>query len=249
MDYPNFFESLAEAQIRLSGTVVLYDGEPMQVFSLNQKGAKAPILAFCQPVGEKFKNIKLPNNFFTCSQGGSAQADILEKLIDSDPSCGLVRLELTDPKFNKFRPYELGMYWSGEDIIYVERQPNRKTEQGLTPTMLKCQRLNFSNENVGSSPSSVNMTGPEMYRCIRGQHPTPLTCLEKLTDDKYANNAAAFHRHFAFVRGPVDTLFLAYKNDVVGLLPNNDFSQVKISKEFRYTTEAVDELGLFATIK
>jgi hypothetical protein len=43
-------------------------------------------------------------------------------------------------------------------------------------------------------------------------------------------------------------IFLAYKTDIVGILPDNTLSSLKIGKAFKHVREAVEELKLFNTI-
>jgi hypothetical protein len=48
------------------------------------------------------------------------------------PAAGILRKQMNSPLFNKFRPYPLGMCnTKGQRAYYLERQPNRKTEQGF----------------------------------------------------------------------------------------------------------------------
>lgn len=250
MEYKNFFESQKEAAIRLNDTVVLYDGEPVRVVATSDHVGDGVIRAYVQPIGDSVRERSTrpepdPHQFHPVQS--ALLGKYLDEFIAKHPNSKVVRKRLDSPKFNKFRPYELGMYWDKDRLYYVERQPNRLTQQGLIPSMLVTKTVNI-NSGVPIPVSNLDMYGPEMRRCIMGEHPSPQLCLERLRDQKYANEAAAFHRHFALVRGPVNTLFFAYKGYIIGHLPNEDFSTVKLSRDFSYTKEVVSELGLFNNI-
>lgn len=251
MEYPNFFESQKESSIRLHGTVVLYDNEPVEVVHTTDHLGDKVIYAFIRPIGltasERAARPEPAGLFNLPHVAVKDQGQYLDAFIKDNPSSQLKRVPLSDYGFNKFRPFELGMYWESVSVLYVERQPNRKTEQGLTTTMLVSYKLDLTDERRVLQP--VDIFGPEMYRCIKGLHPSPTRCIEGLTGGKYVNQAAAFHRHFAFLLGPADTLFLVYKNTVIGVLPHGDFSQVRLSRDFAYTKEVVDELHLFGDIR
>lgn len=252
MEYKNFFENQKEAYSRLNATVVMYDGEPVEIITITDHVGDGILRAYIRPIGYTLdEGISLPkpmgiNNF---PPGHPSAGTYMDSFIEDNPSCGIKRKRMDSPKFNKFRPYELGMYWDPPYIYYVERQPNRKMEQGLIQSMLVVKQLSPARDGGENISGSVDMYGPEMKRCILGEHPSPQRCLEGLLDNKYANTAAAFHRHFALVKGPIDTMFLGYKSSVIGQLPNGDFSQVRLGSDYTYCKEVVDELGLFTTIK
>jgi hypothetical protein len=148
-------------------------------------------------------------------------------------------------------PFELGMYWKNDEVLYIERQPNRNVYQGLIPNMLVPKKIVLDMDTEEGSQThfhNIEIMGPEMLRCIKAEHPSPTRCVEALTSGNYANKVAAFDRHFALVRGPADSLFLVYKASVIGVLPNGDFSKVRIGKNFRYCKEAVEDLHLFASV-
>jgi hypothetical protein len=252
VDYPNFFESQKEAVIRLQGTVVLHDGDPVEIVALADHLKDGNIYAYVRPIGltqDEIEARQHPSGINQFNPNSSSHIGLfMDEWMKKNPSGQISRIPLSSLGFNKFRPYELGMYWDPPFVYYIERQPNRKTEQGLVPSMLVSRKLSL-NEEDNRVAHPIDLYGPEMYRCIKGEHPSPNRCLEGLTGSKYANNAAAFHRHFAFIRGPIDTLFLAYKTSCVGVLPHGDLSQIRLSRDFIYTKEVVDELHLFNDIR
>lgn len=247
MEYKNFFENKKEAQLRLQGTVVLYDGEPVEIMALADHVPDGIVRVYIRPIGltdDEYARRPSPDIGMFPMEGNSL-GEYLDTYIETNKSSGIVRKHINSPLFNKFRPFELGMYWADSTIVYVERQPSRRVEQGLTSASLLPKKLALVDEG-GST--KIKFFGPEMRRCIVGEHPSPYRCIEALHDPKLANKAAAFHRHFALLKGPIDTLFLGYKSNVIGLLPNGDFSKVNLGKNYRYCKEVVEELHLFNTI-
>jgi hypothetical protein len=251
MEYPNFFEHQKEAELRLTGTIVLYDGEPVQIISITDHVGDGILRAYIRDIGytdQELLSMPRPDGISNFPPGHSGVGTYLDTFIKDNPSCGIVRKHLSSPLFNKFRPFELGMYWNDSEVYYIERQPNRSTLQGLCGSMLVTKKPSLSNSDEFSSRGNISLYGPEMRRCVKGEHPTPSRCLEALFNPRYSNEAAAFHRHFALVKGPVGTLFLAYKFNVIGVLPNGDFSRLKLGKEFGYCKEVVEDLHLFSNV-
>ena len=253
MEYKNFFESQKEASIRLNNTVVLYDGNtPVEILAVTDHVGDGVIRAYVREIGLDMKErlaIPDPTGIHTIHHTNQNQLGLyLDNFIKDNPSSRILRKRLDSPKFNKFRPFELGMYWNPPHVYYLQRQPNRLTQQGLINSMILVKELTLQDKAGVVNNNNVDLHGPEMKRCILGDHPDPYRCLSGLTNNKYVNEAAAFHRHFAFLKGPVDTIFLVYKSDVIGALPNGNFSQIRISRDFSYTREAVDELSLFNNI-
>jgi hypothetical protein len=136
------------------------------------------------------------------------------------------------------------------ETLYLERQPNRLTQQGLIKSMIYISPVNAA---MSRPPSPVNygfdIWSEDFHDCIMGIYPSIDTCLSKLRDTNFCNEAAAFDRYFAIVKGPIGMLFLSYKGDIVGLLDNNNLSSVTIDSDFKYTREAVSDLKVFNTIK
>jgi hypothetical protein len=92
-------------------------------------------------------------------QGSAMLGAYLDQWIKDNPSGGLRRKQMNSPKFNKFRPFELGMYWAGTKVYYVERQPTRRTEQGLTPNMLVTTRVS-AGKSEGDIGPNIDVFGP-----------------------------------------------------------------------------------------
>jgi hypothetical protein len=151
----------------------------------------------------------------------------MDKFMKDYPQFNTVRKDLSSPHFRAFRPFPLGMMnlvtknKAGSPIdcetLYLERQPNRQTQQGLIRSMIYVSPINAA---ISRAPTQVavnfDIWSEDFYDCIMGNYPSIETCLSRLRDPKIANEAAAFHRHFALVKGPIGMILLAYKGDVVG---------------------------------
>jgi len=269
-EHPNFFENLEEARLRLKGNVVLYDGRPYYVYWLSNHNSDGIIRVYMYPIshaglpslGGKLPNIEglmyESNPHLTTETVGKAVDEWME---DNDKKNILVRKMMNSPKFNKFRPWPLGMCNVSDRVYYVERSPQRRTDQGLIQAALTQKELCLlpRHESVPSSASGsiigsvrgrpeVNLFSKEFEAMVLGDYPSAVTCLTELRNKTTLNNSVAFSRNFAFLRGPVETIFLAYKQDIVGILPMNNFEVVRLSNEFTHVREAVEETGLFGNV-
>lgn len=258
--YNNFFESVNEAYMRLRGTFILYGGEPYNVLCITNHKEDGIWRIYLDPIGEGEDKLAYnTNNPPPCDSYnndhlnlGKMMDDWLDKMnLEGMPGTKVIRKMMNSPKFNKFRPYPLGMCNFNGSVYYLERQPTRKSEQGLTHGMITSQSVNLG-PDVGKKSLNrsgmVDLYGPSFLACIKGTHPTAQECLDNLHDPDILNDAAAFHRQFAFVRGPLGTIFLAYKADIIGVLPNKDLSVLRLGRDFRHTREVVEILGTFGSV-
>ena len=258
--YHNFFETVNEAYMRLRGTFVLYDGEPYNVLCITNHKEDGIWRIYLDPIGEGEDKLAYnTNNPPPCGNYdsghpnlGKMMDDWLDKRnLEGMPGTKVIRKMMNSPKFNKFRPYPLGMCNFNGSVYYLERQPTRKSEQGLTHGMITSQSVNLAPDNgkrALNRSGMVGLYGPSFLACIKGTHPTAQECLDNLQDPDILNDAAAFHRQFAFVRGPLGMIFLAYKADIIGVLPNKDLSVLRLGRDFRHTREVVEILGTFGSV-
>lgn len=263
MKHKNFFETVKEANLRLRNSIIWYDGP-------SEKGPYH-VLIICCDTGDEFKIYmkKIGQKYYNvpgvmppsehCSEPEGFQKH-MDKFMKDYPSFNMVRKDLSSPHFNNFRPFPLGMMntvakdKNGKvvdcETVYLERQPNRVTQQGLIRTMIYVTPVNAA---MTRSPKPINynfdLWSEDFHDCIMADHPSIDECMSKLTNHSFANEAAAFHRYFAIVRGPIGMLFLSYKGDIVGLLDNNNLSSVTMDRDYRYVKETVDDLHVFKNIK
>lgn len=250
-EYPNFYENLKEANMRLRGTVVLYDGIPHYIYIITGHKPDGIFRVYMEPIGDNMTIHKLnrpPADAYSYDHPSCGPT--LDEWLKGNPNSKVIRKHMNSPKFNRFRPFPLGMCNYKGSVYYIERSPTRKAEQGLTPNMMLETRLMLIG---GDSPMNVSRGGigsicEPVRATIVGEYPSIGECIANLNDPDISNDGVAFDRNFALLRGPVRTLFLCYKENVVGFLPNNDTSTVRLSASFAHLKEAVDDLGAFNDI-
>lgn len=255
VSYTNFYETIQEARMRLEETIVLYDGIPYHLLALGDHKSDGIFRAYLDPVVDDgvpyHRKINVPFNW--CDEPEMSKGEKMDEWLESSngKKSPVIRKMLNSPKFNKFRPFPLGMLNTCKGrAIYVERAPTRHTQQGLTGSSLSGITFDLLVE-PGTMPKklvSVSSCSAGLYSTIMGLYPDVDDTMSKMTDDNIANSSTAFNREFAIVRGPMDLLFLSYKGEIVGFLPYRNTNEVKISYKFSYVKEAVDELSCFNKI-
>lgn len=248
-ELPNVYENVKEAMLRLRRTVIVYDGVPYVVLCITNHKPDGIFRIYLQ---ETALDPNKPHQRPEPEQYPAEHSGIggyMDTWMLEHPDSGVIRKQMNSPLFNRFRPYPLGMCNSkGGGCQYIERQPNRKTEQGLLSSMLQETVLSTAPQSQPRRQTTVDVYGRAFKDCVMGNYPSPQECLSNLLDPEVVNDAAAFHREFALVRGPLNMLFLAYKYDIVGVLPKNSFEAVRLGHDFHHTKEVVEQLGLFQCI-
>lgn len=235
--------------MRLRGTVVLYDGEPYYVLAITDHKPDGIFRIYLEPTGWDPNIRRVRPDVENYSQDDPSLGKYCDDWLTANPKSGVLRKHMSSPLFNKFRPFPLGMCNSGRRASYVERMPNRKTEQGLIRTMVQETPLTTSQSpDTGIKSGYTDVFGIPFRACILGDHPSAQEVIAALKDPSVENESVAFHREFALVRGPIDMIFLAYKQDIVGVLPNGDLGSVRLGRKFQHVKEAAAELGVFASI-
>lgn len=248
-EHVNFYENLKEAVMRLRHTIVLYDGEPVYVRAITDHKKDGIFRMYLDPLHLVQKSGRSIPDVSHIPSDHESLGPLLDQFMDENPNSGLLRKQMNSPKFNKFRPFPLGMCnIHGQGTSYVERQPVRpRTEQGLVRAAL--YEIPVTASKMREQRFTLDMFTEAFKDCILGRYPTAKDCITNLQDPDVTNEAAAFDRNFAFVRGPINMIFLAYKDNVVGVLPKGDLSVVKLGRDFTFVKEAVEELNLFSDIQ
>lgn len=252
MEYPNFYENLDEALRRLHSTFVVYDGEPYYIQAITNHRDDGIFRVYMTPIVNG-NYIPIMDNY---NRADAALGLALDKWMDeggpANEGVTLVRKRINSPKFNKFRPFKMGMCNFGGRVYYLERIPNRKMEQGMISSMVVETAVTANPRNAPNSgyggPRNVDLWSQWFRNCVKGEYPDIDLCLESLLDRDVTNEAAAFSREFALVRGPLGTLFLAYKQDIIGTLPAADLGNVVLGRDWGWTKEAVEDLGVFGNV-
>jgi hypothetical protein len=254
VEHPNFYENLAEANMRLRKTIVLYEDEPVYIWAITNHKKDGIFRIYCQSL-DTFANpnVKRPE-VEAYPQETPELGTFLDKFIESNPKTGIMRKQMNSPHFHKFRPFPLGMCNTGElgngRCYYLERQPQRRTEQGLTRNHIDEHEVSLS-KRVGMSKSpyaNVELYSKAFYATVKGQYPTAQEVLEAFKDPDIDNEAVAFNRYFALLRGPVSSTFLGYKDRVVGYMPEGSTKELRLSKKHVQTKEVIEDLNIFENI-
>jgi hypothetical protein len=248
-NHKNFYETLKEARMRLQHTVVMYDGEPCYVLAIDDHKDDGIFRIYLDKLGQKgglahARGLNVPYDY-----GGAAMDEWLEK----HPDEGIIRKMANSPLFNKYRPFPVGMVncdLSGR-VFYTRRSPTRHTQQGLTQGMLKVRAIDLLMKGGKNSVphSAPSITSNAAYLCYTNQYPSLNEVISRLSDPSTQNNSAAFHREFAVLRGPLDMMFLAYKEDIVGFMPNGDTSKLALARGYGHCREVINELSAFSSIE
>lgn len=251
MIHPNFYENLEEMHRRLGSTVVTYDGDPFQVVSITNHKSDGIFRIYLWPVQVAFKDAN-GVSFLQIAQTYPNQdprlGPALDKWMEENKDSPARRKMANSPAFNKFRPFSLGMMNSNGRASFLERSPERRTQQGLIRQMVEETFLTTDNSPRRNTFQGT-LGGPEFYDCVKGNHPSAEECMENMLDPSVENTAVACHRNFAIIRGPMDTFFLGYKTDVVGFIPPTKRPTVELGKKFAHLKEAVEESKQFHDIK
>lgn len=260
--YPNFYETLKETEMRLNNTIVMYDGAPYYVLCVSDHKNDGVYRVYLDPLGnpngmeinELPFGESVPYDWYDEPGIGNSKGEKMDAYLDKyDGKTRIVRKMANSPLFNKFRPFPLGMENTGGDVYYIERQPVRHTQQGLTQQMIRTTCLipssSMKSSGGGLLGSNISIFHQDFYAMLMGDYPTAQEIVEQLRDPNILNNAVAFHREFAIVRGPLDMMYLAYRTDIIGVMPKGSLDKVCLGRNFVYTKEVVRDLGIFNSIE
>jgi len=242
----NYYETLAEAVMRLDKTVVLYDGEPYFVLCITDHKGDGIFRMYLDPLNVMYSQQEaVPYEWH--DEPGSLRGDKMDKFLEKFPDCGIIRKMMNSPLFNRFQPFPLGMFNTPHGVHYLERTPARSTYQGLKERMVASTELRLDKVKEAGM-GRVSLVSPEFRSTILGLYPSFDECLTNLNDPDVTNTAVAFDREFVLHRGPMGIMFIGYKRDVVGFLPNSDRSLVTLGREFGHLREVVLALNIFDNV-
>ena len=247
-EHVNFYENLQEARMRLEGTVVLYEDEPYILLTITDHMSDGIFRVYLDPLKKPVSHVKqVPYGWY--DEPGMSRGQAMDKFLADNPGCGILRKHMNSPAFNRFRPFPIGMVNShlANDMIYIERGPTRQTFQGLTEAMLKGNIISIGPRRVAPD-YRVRFRDGGLYAAIKNDYPDLMTAIAITTEPSISNTACAFHREFGVVSGPVGSLFLVHKTDVVGFIPNNDNTLLYLDKQFEYLKEKINELQAFMNV-
>jgi hypothetical protein len=250
VDHKNFYETIQEANMRLRRTIVLYGDDPYYVHAVTNHTKDGIFRVYISEI-TRVKKIGIPA-LAAYPQEHPALGVELDKYVKSKENKGLERKRINSPHFNRFRPFPLGMCNTGEAgagrCFYIARCPQKRTEQGLTGAHVEETEVTLGDKSGRPDRHNVALYSDAFYATIKGIYPTPKEILAAFGDPDIDNEAVGFHRDFALVRGPIDSLYLGYKDRIIGVMPKGDLSEVRLSKRNLQTREIVEALDVFGTV-
>lgn len=265
VNHLNFYETIKEARMRLQDTIVVYDGEPCYVYYIADDRPdgvfRMYLCPFNHPHGLLHRQIALPSHYDYAheededgyqSSTSSAYTKALDDYVAQYPD-RFLRKKMNSPKFNKFRPFPLGMVNYDGGAYYVTRTPTRHTQQGLTESGVTSQYISLKVSQFKSGPRSssprVHIYSSGFRDCIVGEYPSYTDSIANLLDPEVLNESVAFSREFAAALGPCGLVFIWYKQDCVGYVKaNSPHEALFLDNKFSYVKEAAEELGVFASV-
>lgn len=249
MQYENFYETVKESTIRLRNTVVTYDGEPYNVICIAKDPEDGLFRIYLEEIGKKAGHAIF-------DKYSSVPVDVADEVrkehMDAwmrahpDPDDLIIRKKMNSPAFNKFRPFDLGMANINGSAYFIERAPQRHTQQGLTNSMLSMSPVG-SNNISKVRPSVVS---DYMKDCIKGVYPSFNESLAAVLDPDIQNTSVAFSREFAIVLGAAETPFLSYQTNICGLIAKGLGNDVvtTLGRKYHHLKEKIEGLGIFSTV-
>lgn len=252
MKYPNFYESIQEAKRRLHNTVVCYDGFPYFVLAITDGWADDIFRIYVEPLCDRDQSLINVKPFGNMGKSHGDYPDCkhdVEHYMQNNPDKPVFRKQMNSPKFRKYRPYPLGFVNYEGNAVFAERTPTRRSEQGMTSHSIVPYNVEMQLDmRMKNSHVVIPLQCEQLSACIRGVYPDIQDCIEGMNNPAFGNPAVAFDRNFAVVRGPIGMLFLAYKTDVVGVLPNHDTSLLRLGTHFKHCREVIETLSVFGRI-
>lgn len=250
VDYPNFYQQFKEAEMRIANTIVMYDNEPHYVYCLANHKPDGIFRVYMEKLNSEGKYECHYNNI-PYALGPTHRGPEMDKYLDNTKNTKIVRKMMNSPSFNKFRPFPLGMVNRDGRTFYLQRSPTRHTQQGLLAQAIASEPVSLEaptkfTRSIGSG--GYNWDNPSLYDVIMGIYPTFSESLIQMRSKECTNQSVAFSRDFALLRGPIDLLFLAYKSQIIGLIPEDTLPTVTLSSSHKHLKELVGELKAFKKI-
>lgn len=223
-DFPDYYENIDEAQFRLQGTVVTYDGKPCYIQNI-QRHRDGILRCYI---------VMLPNRI------DRRYDDEFVEVVDDDDEINpdipqAIRKKITSPKFNRFRPFPMGFVNFFRDYPkakYLTRIPGRRSKQGLYSETFKVDHIDTRMADRGGFNTYVSQ--PEFRDCVVGEYPT----FEEAMDTLRADTAIAVNREFAIERDNLGLNYLYHRLDKVGIARGRE---VLLADKFSFLREGIIE--------
>ena len=238
-DFINHYQNLEEAQRRLRDSVITYEGEPYYVLNIGPWHSDDIFRVYMLKLDEDrfLENYELyrssPYDHLDANTRGKG-GPIYRKMMNS-------------PAFNRFRPFPLGMLNHRGRAYYVTRQPYRMAkEQGLIQDMVISKRVSNPSLDMSWRPSPINIHSKDFHNLVVGDYPEYCEAYHHMSSPACSNEGVAFCRDMAIVNGPCNSLLLAFRDEIVGVLLSS--CTVKLEDKFWFLREALEESNIFQSI-
>jgi hypothetical protein len=201
--------------MRLSGTVVLYDGKPVYIREVGALRDAA-----------EGKN------------GDIYRVYIKELPIKSGDDRDYERKFISSKKFD-LAPFPMGFMNHEGKAVYLSRAPRRQQKQGLSEQTLSC--YNVGEAAAGNVLRFANLTSNQAFvDCVMNKYPTVQEATRMV---EQGADSAAFSRCFAIARDKSlpELIYLYHKNDKVGFIMDGT---LKLSAKGRCLRESLNEVGV-----
>ncbi len=212
------YETLNDAQMRLKGTIVLYEGKPHYVTEIAAGAEDSPFRVYADALPTK--------------GGGGGRAAEVERAIARERGEADIRKYISSKHFD-IAPFAMGFVNDEKGCFYVARTPARQQKQGLSSDT--CSACDVYGERK-SFAVVLNSSGfPDM---VSGVYPNLAQAVRTLTGGKI--KSIAISREFALARDAElpELTYLYHKNKKVGFLRGTD---VSLSVKYTYLKESLDE--------
>jgi hypothetical protein len=217
------YESVADAQMRLQNTIVLYDKAPVYITKIGNVGPGDP-----KPDTFRVYAFPLPYN--------KKDRVALDPFADEENQKQL-RKFISSKKFD-LAPFPMGFVNRDGQVYYTSRAPRRQQKQGLSEGTFTVRSLLPGGRPFGFMDA---FSSQEFADCVNGKYPSLEEATEMLKQEEI--RAVAFCRTFALVKDPEleDLIYLYHKEVKVGFILED---QLKLTKIAQCLKEALREVGV-----
>jgi hypothetical protein len=208
------YETLEEAEMRLSGTLVMYDEEPVYITGV---GPAAP----GDPKPDVFRVYAVP---------------LPAAVLDRGENKKEFRRFISSNKFD-LRTIRMGFVNLPDELIYCSRAPAKQYKQGICNATLNCTGVT----GRGGKRLSNLVSRQEFVDAIKGRYPSFEKAYHDILEGE--QDACAFSRDFGIV-GDIELdglLYLYYKTEKVGFVMDG---KVNLSAGTSCLKESLEELGV-----
>lgn len=184
------YENIHDAQMRLQGTVVLYDGDPVYITEVAQKKVE-------DPKDDIFRVYASPLPYQPMQDKAEMRKFISSKKFD-------------------MAPFPMGFMNYDGLAYYCTRLPRKQQRQGLSNGTFSSVPVGFPDMGGVRFEQAISMK--EFDECVKGKYPSFDEALKRLAEGEA--NSVGFTRCFAVVsdKDMPELVYLYHKKEKVGFV-------------------------------